>query len=201
MRKKTLRPLGPDPSPQSRPKTLAPGASFGTNSSSANREPIREPNRRPNRELGSSDLPAAGRAWSTEVQCGMLRARISDLRGTASFAHALVCFHPRRNLSFRLRPVGYRCLIAPIQKMRHRGLVRPRQHKLPHTLLAVPKRDRPEGPFSIRQERARLKSPRAFYLPQRPPRVKRKERKKSNRTDSEPCQTNECHSLLPLNDP
>lgn len=189
------------PSPRSRRMTPAPGESLETISSSANREPIREPNRRPNRELGSNDLPAAGRAWSTEVQCGMLRARISHLRRTATFAHALVCFHPRRNLSPRLRPVGYGCLITPIHKMRHRGLVRPRHHKLPHTLLAVPDCDRPEGPSSIGQERARLKSARAFYLPQRTPRVKRKERKKSNRADSEPCQTNKCHSLRPLNNP
>ena len=130
-------------------------------SSAANRESICEPNRR----LCSSNLPRAGRAWSTEVQGGMLRARISDLRGTATFAHALVRFRPRRNLSPRLRPVGYGCLIAPFQKMRHRGLVRPRHHELPHTLLAVPEGDRPEGPFSIGQQRACLKSPCAFYLP------------------------------------
>jgi hypothetical protein len=150
--------------------------------------------REPSRRLGSCDLPSASRPWSTEVPCGMLRARISHLRGTATFTHALVCFRPRRNLCVRLRPVCDGCLIAPFQKMRHRGLVRPRQHELPHTLLAVPECDRPKGPSSIGQQRARLKSPRAFYLPQRPPRVKREERKKSNRADSEPCQANECHS-------
>ena len=145
-------------------------------SSTAIREPIRVPNRR----LSSCDLPGATRPRSTEVQSGMLRARISHLRGTATFTHALVCFRPRRNLGLRLRPVCDGCLIAPIQKMRHRGLMRPRQHKLPHTLLAVPECDRPEGPSSVGQQRARLKSARAFYLPQRPPRMKREERKKSN---------------------
>jgi len=164
-------------------------------------ESRRLPIRVPNRRLGSCDLPGATRPRSTEVQSGMLRTRISHLRGTATFTHALVCFRPRRNLRVRLRPVRDRCLIAPIQKMRHRGLVRPRQHKLPHTLLAVPHRDRPEGPSSIGQQRARLKSARAFYLPQRPPRMKREERKKSNRADSEPCHANECHSLPPLNNP
>jgi hypothetical protein len=158
-------------------------------------------NLEPNRRLSSCDLPGATRPRSTEVQRGMLRARISHLRGTATFTQALVCLNPRRNLRVRLRPVCDRCLIAPIQKMRHRGFVRPGQHELPHTLLAVPECDRPEGPSSIGQQRARLKSPRAFYLPQRPPGMKREERKKSNRADSEPCQTNECHSLPPLNNP
>jgi hypothetical protein len=157
------------------------------------------PNRKPNRRLGSSDLPAAGRAWSTEVQSGMLRARISDLRGTATFTHALVCFYPGWNLGLRLRPMRYGCLIAPFQKVRHRGFMRSRDHKLSHTLLAVPCCDGPKGPSSINQGCARLKSVRATNLPQRSPGVKCEERKKSNRADSEPCQTNECHSLPPLN--
>ena len=128
----------------------------------------------------------------------MLRARIFDLRGAATFAHAPVRFYPGRNCGLWLRPVGYGCLVAPLHKMWHRGLVGPRDHELPHTLLAIPGGHGPEGPASIGQYCTRLKSARASYLPQRPPGVKCEERHKSKGTDSEACQTDESHSLLRL---
>jgi hypothetical protein len=76
-----------------------------------------------NRGLGSSYVPTGDRPWSPEGQGGMLWARISDLRGTATFAHAPVGFFPRRNWGLWLSPVGYGSLIAPFHKMWHRGLV------------------------------------------------------------------------------
>src|ERR1017187_6610894 len=82
--------------------------------------------------------------------------------------------------------------------MWHRGLVGPRDHELPHTLLAIPGCHGPEGPASISQYCTRLKSACASYLPQRPPGVKCEERHKSKGTDSEACQTDESHSLLRL---
>jgi len=76
-----------------------------------------------NRGLGSGYIPTGDRPWSPVGQGGMLWARISDLRGTATFAHAPVGFFPRRNWGLWLRPVGYGSLIAPFHKMWHRGLV------------------------------------------------------------------------------
>ena len=96
----------------------------------------------------------------------------------------------------------HRRLIAPLHQVRHRRLMVTSRHVLTHTFLAIPRRHRPVGPVTIRQQTTLQKSLRPFHLLQRPQRLPRKQRKKPHRPNPQPRKTHEGHTqIMPPNLP
>jgi hypothetical protein len=135
-------------------------------------------------------------AWRSKTQSGLIRTRVSHLRCAAALAHAFVRFRPGGESGFRLAPMRDGSLITPIQKMWHGSAVRTCGHELTHTLMSIPGCHRPEGPASIGQERAALKSGRLLYLPHRAERMKYKERDETKGPDSQAGKADEYHNQL-----
>ena len=147
-------------------------------------------------QLGSPNGRAGCGAWSSKTQSGVVRTGVSHLRGTASLAHAFVRFRPGGESGFRLAPMREGSLITPIQKMGHRSAVGACRHELTHTLLSVPGCHRPEGPASVSQERAVLKSRRLLYLPQRAEGMKYEKWDETKGSDSQARKTDKNHRQL-----
>jgi hypothetical protein len=74
----------------------------------------------------------------------MLRTRVPYFGHTSIRTHPLICFRPGRQNSLRLIPMHNGGLITPVQKPRHRLLVRACGHIAPHALLIVPSCHGPE---------------------------------------------------------
>jgi hypothetical protein len=147
-------------------------------------------------KLRSPNGRTAGGAWSSKPQSWVVRTGVSDLRCAAALAQAFVRFRPGGESGFRLAPMRDRGFIAPIQKMRHRSAVGARRHELTHTLLSIPGSHCPEGPASVSQERALLKSMRLLYLPHRAERIKYKARYETKGPDSQAGKADENHHQL-----
>ena len=135
-------------------------------------------------------------AWRSKTQSGVIRTWVSHLRCMAALAHAFVRFRPGGESGFRLAPMRDGSLITPIQKMRHGSAVGACRHKLTHTLRGIPGCHRPEGPASVSQERAVLKSRRLLYLPHRAERVKYEKRDETKGPDSQAGKADENHNQL-----
>ena len=147
-------------------------------------------------KLRSFNGRTARGAWRSKSQSCVIRTRVSHLRGTAALAYAFVSFGPGGESGFRLAPMREGSLITPIQQMGHRSAVGACRHELTHTLLSIPGCHRPEGPASVSQERAVLKSRRLLYLPQRAEGMKYEKWDETKGSDSQARKTDKNHRQL-----
>jgi hypothetical protein len=122
---------------------------------------------------------------SSVRQARVLGTGVEHLRNAADLAHAFVSVNPGRESRFGLGPAGYGSLITPMQKTWHGFLVRPGRHELAHVLLSVPRSHGPKGPVSVSQQSPFLEPGRLLHLPEGAEGIKREERDKKNRSDSQ----------------
>jgi hypothetical protein len=130
----------------------------------------------------------------------MLGTGVPHLGHTSTRAHPLICFRPGRQGGFRLIPVHDGSLVTPVQKSRHCSPMRACRHEAPHALLVVPSGHRPEGPASIGQKAATLKTGRCLDLTQGAVSIKYEERQEANRSNSQARDTDKWHTFTPGSD-
>jgi hypothetical protein len=99
---------------------------------------------------------------------------------TPTLTHVPIGFIPCRWIVSRLFPMHNGCLVTPIEKVRHRPAMRSAGHVLPHVVLTIPDRHRPESPTPIDEKRTGFESGRPLDLLDGTGRVHRKRRQKSD---------------------
>ncbi len=111
--------------------------------------------------------------------------------------HPPIRLLPSRQLRLRLAPMRHRSLIAPVQQKRHRLLMRAAGPVRVHTLLALPRRHRPERPPAVGQQRSPLKAWRRPDLIPSHEHLPRKPRQEPNRPDPQARQAHKHHGCSP----